>query len=103
MRKKERAAEAVNRLEKLYPDAICSLEYNDAFQLLIATRLSAQCTDARVNMVTPALFKKYPDAESMAVADKKRLHIPTSFKIKSAGGNGLFRPALQFSFSCWVI
>ena len=73
MRKKERAAEAVNRLEKLYPDAICSLEYNDAFQLLIATRLSAQCTDKRVNIVTPKLFAEFPTAEKMAVADLGRV------------------------------
>ncbi len=68
MTKKERVIKAVEALEKLYPDAICSLDYSDAFQLLIATRLSAQCTDARVNMVTPALFKAYPDAASMAKA-----------------------------------
>ncbi len=68
MRKKDLALVAISELEKLYPDAICSLDYSDAFQLLIATRLSAQCTDARVNMVTPALFAKYPDAESMAAA-----------------------------------
>ena len=69
MRKKERALEAVIRLEKKYPDAICSLVYEDAFQLLIATRLSAQCTDKRVNMVTPELFAKFPTAEKMAKAD----------------------------------
>lgn len=68
MDKKTRILKAVEALEILYPDAICSLEYSDAFQLLIATRLSAQCTDARVNMVTPALFEKYPDAKSMAKA-----------------------------------
>ncbi len=68
MTKKERVIKAVEALEKLYPDAICSLNYSDAFQLLIATRLSAQCTDARVNMVTPALFAKYPDAKSMSQA-----------------------------------
>lgn len=68
MTKKEKVIKAVESLERLYPDAICSLNYSDAFQLLIATRLSAQCTDARVNMVTPALFKKYPDANSMAKA-----------------------------------
>lgn len=68
MTKKERVLKAVERLEKLYPDAICSLVYSDAFQLLIATRLSAQCTDARVNMVTPKLFENYPDAKSMAKA-----------------------------------
>lgn len=68
MTKKERVIKAVEALEELYPDAICSLDYIDAFQLLIATRLSAQCTDARVNMVTPALFKKYPDADTMSKA-----------------------------------
>jgi endonuclease-3 len=73
MRKKERVTEAVARLEKLYPDAICSLEYNNAFQLLIATRLSAQCTDKRVNMVTPDLFHEFPTSKSMANADLKRV------------------------------
>lgn len=69
MRKNERVLTAVERLEKLYPNAICSLEYKDAFQLLIATRLSAQCTDKRVNMVTPDLFKEFPTADKMAQAD----------------------------------
>lgn len=68
MTKKEKVIKAVESLERLYPDAICSLNYSDAFQLLIATRLSAQCTDARVNMVTPALFARFPDAKSMAIA-----------------------------------
>lgn len=73
MRKKERVLASVETLEKLYPDAICSLDYKDAFQLLIATRLSAQCTDKRVNMVTPDLFKEFPTAEKMADADIKRV------------------------------
>lgn len=68
MDKKSKTLKAVEELEKLYPTAICSLNYKDAFQLLIATRLSAQCTDTRVNIVTPALFEKYPDAKSMAKA-----------------------------------
>lgn len=73
MTKKERVAAAVELLEKLYPDAICSLNYTDAFQLLIATRLSAQCTDKRVNMVTPALFAEFPTAEKMASADLEQI------------------------------
>ena len=73
MRKKERTLEAVSRLEKLYPDAICALVYDDAFQLLVATRLSAQCTDKRVNMVTPDLFSEFPTAEKMASAELSRL------------------------------
>jgi len=56
-------------LKKLYPDAVCSLDYKDALQLLIATRLSAQCTDARVNMVTPALFNRFPDLNAFSDAD----------------------------------
>ena len=73
MRKKERVLAAVEALEKLYPDAICSLEYKDPFQLLIATRLSALCTDKRVNMVTPDLFREFPTAEKMAKGDIKRV------------------------------
>ena len=73
MTKKERVEQVVSRLEDVYPDAICSLEYKDAFQLLIATRLSAQCTDKRVNMVAPDLFKEFPTPESMSRADIKRV------------------------------
>ncbi len=73
MTKKERVTETVNRLEKLYPDAICSLEYKDAFQLLIATRLSAQCTDKRVNMVTPGLFAEFPTSKEMSNAKIDRV------------------------------
>jgi len=73
MTKKQRVNLVVERLETLYPDAICSLEYKDAFQLLIATRLSAQCTDKRVNMVTPALFAEFPNSKAMANADLSRV------------------------------
>ncbi len=73
MTKKQRVNLAVERLEILYPDAICSLDYKDAFQLLIATRLSAQCTDKRVNIVTPDLFAQFPNSRAMANADLKRV------------------------------
>lgn len=73
MTKKEIALLAVEALKQEYPDAICSLEYSDPFQLLVATRLAAQCTDARVNMITPALFSEFPDAKSMADADVERV------------------------------
>lgn len=69
MNKKERAQKAVELLEKEYPDAKCSLIYQKPYELLIATRLSAQCTDARVNIVTAELFKKYTTLESLANAD----------------------------------
>lgn len=60
MTKKQRALLCIEALEKEYPDALCSLVASNPLELLIATRLSAQCTDARVNLVTPALFEKYP-------------------------------------------
>ena len=73
MTDKEKAEKAVLLLEKEYPDAICSLDYTDPLQLLIATRLAAQCTDKRVNMVTPALFERFPDANSFAEADVEEI------------------------------
>ncbi len=69
MTQKQIALNAVEALKKEYPDAICSLVADDPFQLLVATRLSAQCTDARVNLVTPALFEKYKSIEAFARAD----------------------------------
>lgn len=59
----------VNGLKDLYPDGICSLDYRKDYELLFSVRLSAQCTDARVNLVTPALFAAYPTLEAMANAD----------------------------------
>ncbi len=73
MTKKERANRAVELLKEEYPNAICSLDYKDPFQLLVATRLSAQCTDARVNLVTPALFAEFPTAKAMAEAELSRV------------------------------
>ena len=66
MTKKEIAINAVEALKIEYPDAICSLVYDDPLQLLIATRLAAQCTDARVNMVTPALFDRFKNVDDFA-------------------------------------
>lgn len=66
---KQRAAAATEALKKEYPEAVCSLDYTDPLQLLVATRLSAQCTDARVNLVTPELFEKYPDVNAFANAE----------------------------------
>lgn len=68
MEKKEVALRANEALKELYPGAVCSLEADDPFRLLVAVRLSAQCTDARVNLVTPALFEKFPDAQAMSEA-----------------------------------
>lgn len=67
---RSRARRIDGELARLYPDARCSLDHADPFQLLVATILSAQCTDARVNLVTPALFARFPDAAALAAADR---------------------------------
>ena len=69
MTRKQRALRVIKILADEYPDAMCALEYTEPHELLIATRLSAQCTDKRVNMVTPALFDRFPDIDSFASAD----------------------------------
>ncbi|NJM75860.1 MAG: endonuclease III [Acaryochloridaceae cyanobacterium RU_4_10] len=71
--KKQRALEILIRLKRLYPDATCSLDYETPVQLLVATILSAQCTDVRVNLVTPELFRRFPDAEAIAAAPPEEL------------------------------
>lgn len=81
MTKKERAKEAVRLLKDAYPDAICSLQYEKPYELLISVRLSAQCTDARVNLVTPALFERFPTLESFAAATEEEV----GESIKSCG------------------
>ncbi len=73
MTKKQRAEAAVKGLKAVYPDAVCSLTADNPLQLLIATRLSAQCTDARVNLVTPALFARFPTLEDFAAADPEEV------------------------------
>ncbi|MDD7344900.1 MAG: endonuclease III [Ruminococcus sp.] len=69
MTKKQLTLKSVEALKEAYPEAICSLVYSDPLQLLIATRLSAQCTDARVNIVTPELFSKYKTLDDLANAE----------------------------------
>ena len=69
MTKKERAGAVVEALKALYPEGICSLNYPKPYELLFSVRLAAQCTDERVNLVTPALFARYPTLEALAEAD----------------------------------
>jgi endonuclease III len=79
---KVQARQVVGALKRLYPQAICALVHVNPFQLLVATILSAQCTDARVNQVTPALFQRFPDPGSMATCDQGELEElirPTGF------------------------
>ena len=73
MRKKEIAAEIEKVFDTVYADAKCSLDFENPLQLLIATQLAAQCTDARVNLVTPALFERYKTAKDFAEADASEL------------------------------
>lgn len=73
MTKRQKALKIAELLEKMYPDAACSLEYKDPLQLMIATILAAQCTDARVNIVTKDLFRKYRNAKEFAAADPEQL------------------------------
>ena len=78
----ERLPEIVHRLRETHPDARCALDHNGPFELLVATVLSAQCTDERVNQVTPALFARYPTAAALAKADRdnvEELIRPTGF------------------------
>lgn len=70
---KELALEVIERLKSQYPDAACSLEYDDAWKLLVSVRLAAQCTDARVNVVVKDLFGKFPTAEAMARASAEEI------------------------------
>lgn len=71
--RRERVVEVLSRLKKMYPVAICELTHDNAFQLLTATILSAQSTDVRVNIVTPALFAEYPNAAALAAANVDRV------------------------------
>lgn len=73
MTKKERTLAACRLLKEQYPDALCSLEYKQPYELMIAARLSAQCTDARVNIVTKTLFRQFPTLQAFADADLTEL------------------------------
>ena len=68
MTKKQRALEVIERLKMEYPDADCTLDYDEAWKLLVSVRLAAQCTDARVNVVVEGLFEKYPNVVALADA-----------------------------------
>lgn len=99
MTKKERAIRAVELLKELYPDAICSLNASNPFELLVAVRLSAQCTDARVNIVTPALFERYKTLEEYAAADvkdiEKYIHSCGFYKSKAESIVGMAQKILN--------
>jgi len=93
----KRVAMILEKLDEAYPNAICELNHENAFQLLIATILSAQCTDVRVNQVTATLFKKYPTPEALA-------HAYLFYGPRGVGkfkGYGLFDLALTYGVPVW--
>ena len=73
MRKKELALQVIERLKKEYPDTGCSLDYDDAWKLMVSVRLAAQCTDARVNVVVQDLYREFPDVDALADADVEEI------------------------------
>lgn len=73
MRKKELAAQVIERLKEAYPNTGCSLEYDDAWKLLVSVRLAAQCTDARVNVVVQELYTRFPDVDALAGAEVEEI------------------------------
>ena len=75
MKKKDEAIQIIDILKETYPDATCSLNFNSAFELVVAVMLSAQCTDERVNKVTPKIFCKYSTPEDFATIDLNELEI----------------------------
>jgi len=97
--KKQRAGKIARQLALTYPDAECALHHKNPFQLLAATILSAQCTDERVNMVTPALFKRYPGPAELAVAKpeevEKLIQSTGFFRNKAANLRGMARAVVE--------
>ena len=73
MRNKELALKVIERLKEAYPDADCTLDYDDAWKLLVSVRLAAQCTDARVNQIVPVLYEKFPTMEALAKAEPEEI------------------------------
>ena len=84
MTKKQRTLEIIERLKKEYPDAACTLDYDQAWKLLVSVRLAAQCTDARVNVVVEGLFEKYPKCGSTGGRQmwkiSRRLSVPADWE-----------------------
>src|SRR5690349_9668665 len=97
--RKRQAGRVARALARLYPNAHCALHHRNAYELLVATILSAQCTDARVNLVTPALFARYPDARALATADpaelERLIHSTGFFRAKAKNLLGMARRLVE--------
>lgn len=105
MTKKQRTIEIINRLKEEYPIAECTLDYNEAWKLLVSVRLAAQCTDARVNTIVPILFDKYPSIEELAnasVEDIESIVKPCGLGKSKARDISLCMKALRDNFDCTV-
>jgi endonuclease-3 len=96
---RRRASRVVRALKTHYPDAPCALAHRSPFELTVATILSAQCTDARVNLVTPALFERFPDAESLAAAEpaevERLIHSAGFYRAKARSLIGMARGVVE--------
>ena len=105
MTKKQLALEVIKRLKTEYPDSGCSLDYDDAWKLLVSVRLAAQCTDARVNVVVPKLYEKFPSIEALAEAPVEEIeaivHPCGLGKSKARDISGCMK-ALRDQFDCKV-
>ncbi len=95
MKREEDVRSIVNALKQLYPDALCSLQYDKDYELLFAVRLSAQCTDERVNKVTPALFERFPTLEAFAEADPAEVAKTSTPAASSTAKAGIWWAALR--------
>ena len=97
--RRDQGRRVIKRLEALYPDAVCALLHSSPFELMVATILSAQCTDARVNLVTPALFASFPDAPTMAAAThgeiETLIHSAGFFRAKARSLVGMARALVE--------
>lgn len=105
MTKKQLALETIARLKKEYPDTECTLDYDQAWKLLVSVRLAAQCTDARVNLVVPKLYEKYPDVSALAdapVASIEEIVKPCGFYHSKARDISACMKRLRDDFDCRV-
>lgn len=105
MTKKQLALEIINRLKKEYSDASCTLDYKDAWKLLISVRLAAQCTDERVNKIVPDLYKKYPTIDAIAeapVEEIEKIVRPCGLGKSKARDISLCMKMLRDNFDCKV-
>ena len=105
MTKKQRALEIIKRLKAEYPDAGCTLDYEDAWKLLVSVRLAAQCTDERVNKIVPALYEKYPDVSSLAeapVEEIEKIVKPCGLGASKARDISAFIKMLRDRYDCHV-